>query len=131
MERLRPTADIVPDVPAPTAVEAAIRSAIAKLAAFRPARIVGAADAADARNLIDDLTALTAIVDPVIAAVGAYAAENFVGIDRAPFTDQLRGALEGNATFVLEETARRIEADDGAIAADPSGHAKAVRLEVD
>jgi hypothetical protein len=131
MHRLPPTADLVPRAPAPTAVEAAVRTAAVQLAGLRPTRIVGEADAADARNLIDDLAALWGIVDPVVAAVGACAAENFSGIDRTLFTDQLRGALEGNATFALEEAARRIEADDGAFAADPRGHAKAVRLEVD
>jgi len=98
--------------PAPRAhghpVQAAIHAAIARLAGFRPARIVGEPDENDARALIDDLLALAAIVDPVVAAVGEYAV-SALGMPRAElkeFEHQLRGALEGNATFCLESTMR-------------------------
>jgi hypothetical protein len=84
-------------------VQAAIQTAIAKLAAFRPTRVVGEPDAADAGGLADDLLAIAAIVDPIIAAIGDYA-DSVIGIaraDRPLFRDQLRQALEGNATYAL------------------------------
>jgi hypothetical protein len=84
-------------------VQAAVNAAIARLAAFTPTRIVGEPDAADANGLIDDLFAMAAIVDPVIAAIGDYA-DSAIGLpraDRALFVDQLRQALEGNATYVV------------------------------
>jgi len=87
-------------------VQRAINAAIARLAGFRPTRIVGEPDMNDAHGLVDDLDALCAIVDPIVAAIGDYAAENFHGIDRALFRDQLRGALDGNATFDIESAAR-------------------------
>jgi hypothetical protein len=102
-----------------------------KLLALRLTCIVGAADASDARALIDDIEAICAAVDPLIAAIGDYAAENFHGIDLKLFRDQLRGALEGNATYELECAAERLAEEAAEIAADPRGYAKARRLEVD
>jgi hypothetical protein len=104
--------DALPDrKPAlPHPVGAALARAAARLATLAPARIVGEPDLADARNLIDDLHALCAIVDPVIAAIGDYAESHFGRLDTALFADQLRGALEGNATFEIEAAARKLVA---------------------
>ena len=94
-------------------VQEAIRTAVARLAALQPTRIVGEPDEADANGLIDDLIAVAAIVDPVVAAIGDYA-DSTIGIpraDRGLFRDQLRQALEGNATYVLTRAiAERIAA---------------------
>jgi hypothetical protein len=87
-------------------VQQAVNAAIARLAGFRPTRIVGEPDTNDALGLVDDLDTICAIVDPIIAAIGDYAAENFHGIDRALFRDQLRAALDGNATFDIEAAGR-------------------------
>jgi len=87
-------------------VQHALNAAIARLAGFRPTRIVGEPDMDDAHGLIDDLDIICGIVDPIIAAIGDYAAENFYGVDRELFRDQLRGALDGNATFDIESAAR-------------------------
>lgn len=52
----------------------------------------------DAQALVADLLDIARLVDPVILAIGHYAASFVPGLDVAEFTDQLRGALEGNAT---------------------------------
>ena len=91
-------------------VQDAVLDAGRKLLSLKMTRIVGIPDEHDAANLRADLEALWNIVDPVIAAIGDYAGACF-GIDqdkiKEHFTDQLRGALEGNATFVLEQAAER------------------------
>jgi len=67
-------------------------------------RIVGEPDFADALNLADDLEIFAASADAVVEAFGAYAAST-LGLSRAAvethFRDQLRTALEGNATYEL------------------------------
>jgi hypothetical protein len=83
-------------------LNAAGQAAGQRLAGLLFTRIVGEPDRADAMNLIDDLDAVCRIVDPLIERIGDYAAEHFPGIDRDLFRDQLRGALFGNATYVLE-----------------------------
>jgi hypothetical protein len=79
--------------------------ALSKLARLRMHRVHGEAGADDAQALIGDLAALWSIVDPLVDAVGAEAAASFHGIDRGDFQDQLRGALEGNATYAIERAA--------------------------
>lgn len=90
---------------------AAVHDAAIKLGNLRVTNIVGEADDQDAESLIDDLEAIWQIVDSLIEKIGAYAADNLHGIDIALFRDQLRGALEGNATFNLHEAAERIRED--------------------
>lgn len=82
-----------------------------KLSNLRLHNIVGEGDDQDAERLIDDLEAIWQIVDPLIEKIGQYAADNFHGVDAALFRNQLRGALEGNATFNLHEAAERIRED--------------------
>ena len=79
-----------------------------RLAALHLTRIVGEPDSADALNLVDDLDAICRIVDPLIECIGDYAAEHFPNLDRDLFHDQLRGALFGNATYLLEVAAGEI-----------------------
>jgi hypothetical protein len=78
----------------------------ANLAGMRLHRIYGQATPDDAIALRDDLEAIARkIVDPLIAVIGDEAAQNFNGIDLKLFTDQLIGALDGNATTVLSQAA--------------------------
>lgn len=88
--------------------------AAAKLAGMRLHRIQGEAGADDFAALSDDLTTLWEAVDPLIDAVGAEAAAGSAEIDRDLFRDQLRGALEGNATYALQRAA-----EDGCEPLDP------------
>lgn len=94
----------------PHPVRTAVQHAVAKLVSFRPARVAGEPDMADARNLADDLLAIAAIIDPVVAAMGEYA-QSTIGLTHRHVDDcfrhQLRQALEGNATFVIEDAMRR------------------------
>ena len=91
-----------------------VHDAARKLLTLRMTRIIYAADRADADNLRADLEALWTILDPVILAIGEYAAEHF---HIAPndikdcFADQIRGALEGNATHVLDMAGERAMED--------------------
>jgi hypothetical protein len=103
---------------APHPVRKACLEAAVKLAALMPTRIVREPDMADANALIDDLDAICAIVDPVIAAIGQYAESNLGRLDRSLFADQLRGALEGNAMFEIEQAARRLVGQRAAGAAE-------------
>jgi hypothetical protein len=95
-------------VRAPSPLDTAWRDLAVFAAGVTPARIVGDADAADALALRDDLDVIWQRVDRLIEAYGDYAASHFNGIDTGLFKDQVRGALEGNATFELEEAAGRL-----------------------
>jgi hypothetical protein len=90
-------------------VRLALREAGMKLACLMPHTIYGDPTMQDAKALQQDLDAIAAIVDPVVNAVGRYAQSNFGRIDMALFTDQLRDALDGNATFDIEQAARAWE----------------------
>ena len=87
-------------------VRRAIIEAALKLMALQPHRIYGDPDMSDAKALQQDLDAIAAIVDPVIREIGRYAQEHFGRIDMLLFVDQLRDALDGNATFSIETAAR-------------------------
>ena len=54
----------------------------------------------------DDLLIIAKHVDAYLQAVGAYVAANTPGyFDQSLFKDQLIGAIEGNATYAIEEVA--------------------------
>lgn len=94
-------------------LNAVVHEAARKLLNLQMTRIVGAGDKHDAKNLIADLEAVASIIDPVVLAIGLYAKENLGITDKAikdNFTDQLRGALEGNATFNIEEAGDQAQA---------------------
>lgn len=81
----------------------------AKLAGFRLHRIYGQPQPEDAIAIRDDLEIIARkIVDPLIAIIGTEAAQHFNGIDQKLFTDQLLGALDGNASHALDEAAREL-----------------------
>ncbi len=64
-------------------------------------------DKSDAQALVSDLLDIARLVDPVVFAIGSYAKQFLPGLDLALFTDQLRDALEGNATFDLCDTVEK------------------------
>jgi hypothetical protein len=80
-------------------------TAAAGLAGTRLHQVHGQAGADDARAMVGDLDALCTIVDPLVWAIGAEAASEFHGVDRALFKDQLRDALDGNAMHTIERAA--------------------------
>ena len=59
----------------------------------------------DAEELVACLRRLAAIIDPVVSAIGSYANHHFGWVDQRLFKDQLLNALEGDATFVIQEAA--------------------------
>jgi hypothetical protein len=99
-----------PDMHTPSPLDAVVHDAGRKLLNLRLTRIAGNyADADDAKNLNQDLDAICDIIDPVILAIGEYAKEHFSGISQKDielfFTDQLKGAIEGNADFTITSAA--------------------------
>lgn len=91
-------------------LNAAVQEAGRKLASLHMTEIRGAGDAHDAANLNDDLDAICRIVDGLVLEVGKYAAKNIGSVDMGLFTDQLRNALEGNATFEIESVGKQASA---------------------
>lgn len=90
-------------------VEIAAQEAARKLLALKFARVVGVPDMTDARNVQDDVRSLWKIFDPVITALGEYAQEHFGIPDKSMdgcHENQVRGALEGNLSFLIEEAVR-------------------------
>ncbi len=85
--------------------------AVAGLAGLKLHRIIGEADEADFLALRDDVEAIAAKVDPLIAAIGSEAAGASHAIEAELFEAQLSGALDGNATFNLSEAATRVRED--------------------
>lgn len=85
--------------------------AVAGLAGLKLHRIIGEADEADFLALRDDVEAIAAKVDPLIAAIGSEAAGASHAIEAALFEAQLSGALDGNATFNLGEAAALVRED--------------------
>jgi hypothetical protein len=105
MDLHTPAADIEGLInPRPHAVKQAKAAAIARLIAWTPATVVGEPDANDGQALNGDLQFIWSAVDPLIRAVGEYAQET-LGLSRATverfFTDRVRGALEGEATYEI------------------------------
>lgn len=85
--------------------------AAANLAGVQFSQVAGMADRADAENLADDLVAVANIIDPLVEAIGdeAYRHLPIADDDRQCFRDQLLGALEGNATYLVTEAGRELE----------------------
>jgi hypothetical protein len=83
---------------------------VKKLAAIPPNRIVGGyADEADLETRANHLIHIARIIDAYILALGRDVKDNTSdGIDLADFTDQVIGALEGNATYQLARLAQRM-----------------------
>lgn len=79
--------------------------AAARLAGMTFHRVKGAPAPIDCEAMARDLRSLPRIIDPLIAAIGesAVADLGMSGKERKLFTDQLLGALDGNAVYLLEE----------------------------
>jgi hypothetical protein len=92
-------------MPDSSPLDAVIDTASAQLSQLRIHRIVGEPDRTDAEKLVANLRQLAAIIDPVVAAIGRYANHHFGWVDQRLFTSQLLNALEGDATFVIQEAA--------------------------
>jgi hypothetical protein len=86
-------------------LNAAFVTAGVHLLNMRAHHIVGEPDRHDAEELVACLRQLAAIIDPVVAAIGSYANHHFGWVDQRLFKDQLLNALEGDATFVIQEAA--------------------------
>ena len=85
--------------------------ALAGLAGLKLHRIIGEPDEADFLALRDDLEAIAAKVDPLVAAIGSEAASASHAIETPLFEAQLSGAIDGNAAFNLGEAAARLRQD--------------------
>lgn len=91
-------------LPGLTSLERAQANAAAKLAGVTFHKIsVAHPDDKDARAVRADLEHIAASVDPLILAIGDELVSNFPGTDLIQFDNQLRGALEGNATHECDQ----------------------------
>jgi hypothetical protein len=83
---------------------------VKKITAVPPNRIVGGyADEADLETRASHLLNIARIVDAYILALGRDVKENIAhAIDLEDFTDQVIGAVEGNATYQLSRMAQRM-----------------------
>jgi hypothetical protein len=113
MFRLHDLARAAERIPALPDHYRALAAAITKLSGLRP-HIVGGgyAEPDDAKAIAKDLEAIWFSVDPLILAIGQELKSNFDGVDLREFTEQLRGALEGNATHECESAAERLTEEE-------------------
>jgi hypothetical protein len=83
-------------------LDIAIHNAGHKLIHLQMTRLWGEATKSDAQSLTRDLLDIAKIVDDAILAIGREARAH-IGrdVDLTLFTDQLLGAIEGNATHTL------------------------------
>lgn len=96
--------------PAQIRMERATMAAIQGLANWSVTRIIGQPEAGDAQCLKHDLISLSEIVDDLVQAFGDYANAT-VGLtqkDLSYFHSQLRDAIDGNATAVLDGVADQL-----------------------
>ena len=99
-------------------LDTAIHTAGRKLCALQMTRLWGQADKSDAQSLTRDLLDIARIVDAALYEIGREAKAH-IGhdIDLSLFTDQLLGAVEGNATHTIcaaiEAREEEIEAEIG------------------
>ena len=107
MSTLNELAADLPDRPAPThPLRIAIEEAARRLWRLQPTELCSYPTMADAKEFLQDLDAITDIVDALVLEYGRYARSHFGRVDVREFTDQLRNALDGNATFEIERAAR-------------------------
>lgn len=111
-ERLLTEASRLPGLPAHYTAQAVAAS---RLCGTRLARIPLEPTGADALAVRGDIEHIAKrIVDPLIEAIGEHASENFPSVDLDHFKEQLFSALDGNATFALEQAAENAGEETGA-----------------
>lgn len=90
----------------PSPLDAVVQEAARKLSTLQMTRLSLEPEKDDLDAILADLDVLCDIFDGVIGEVGQYAGEYF-GVSAEDIKnlsrDQLRGALEGNLTFALEQ----------------------------
>lgn len=97
---------------APDPLTTIIHNAGRKLLGLQMTRLVGEADKSDAQALTRDLLDIAKIVDDALLEIGREAKAHFGShIDVSLFTDQLLGAIQGNATFNVCEAIEVREED--------------------
>ena len=99
-------------------LDLAVQNAGRKLMGLQMTRLYAQADKSDAQSLVRDLLDIARIVDAALYEIGREAKAYFGhDVDLSLFTDQLLGAIEGNATFTIcaafESREEEIEAEIG------------------
>ena len=86
----------------PNPLDLIVQNAGRKLCALQMTRLYAQADKSDAQSLVRDLLDIARIVDAALYEIGREAKAH-IGhdVDLSLFTDQLLGALEGNATHSI------------------------------
>lgn len=92
--------------PSPSPLDAVVADAARKLAGLKMTKLHLEPEQEDVNNILSDLDAICHIIDPVVQAIGQYAVDYF-GMKQSDvrdyFMDQLRGTLDGNGTFAIQE----------------------------
>lgn len=83
-------------------------SAAAGLAGIKLAKLSTHPEPEDFLAVRDDVEAIARIVDRLLLYIGRHAKENSSDISLADFTNVLRGATEGYATYQCERAARAL-----------------------
>lgn len=95
-------------------LDAIIHGAGRKLCALELTHLdrIGDPTKSEAQSLVRDLLDISKIVDDALLAIGREAKSHFGNaVDLDLFSDQLRCAVEGNATFTICKAAEEHEAD--------------------
>ncbi len=97
---------------APAPIRAAHVAMVAKLSMLQAPRVYVNPDPADFENVNDYLLDVAKIVDELLLAVGREIKSNATTtVDMSQFTDVLRGAIEGNATFQITQQAEAVQSE--------------------
>jgi len=99
----------------PNPLDLIVQNCGRKLCALQMTTLRGEADKSDAQALTRDLLDIARIVDAALYEIGREAKAHFgYDVDLTLFTDQLLGALEGNATFSICAAVENREEEIGA-----------------
>lgn len=102
----------------PNPLDLIVQNCGRKLCALQMTRLFAQADKSDAQSLTRDILDIARIVDQMLYDIGREAKAYFGhDVDLSLFTDQLLGAVEGNATHTIcaafESREEEIEAEIG------------------
>lgn len=109
----------------PTVVEEAQRKLVERFSGVIFHRVVGEADDNDAQALVDDLLLVAGWFDEFIEAYGRYCKSELPNVRLDDFKNQVLGALEGNATYQIEQAREELIRARDEYWADPKGWNKA------